>query len=50
MYEVLNSKRSLYIIMEYCGDGDLKKYLRQKGRLPEEDSNHIMRQIASGFK
>lgn len=35
LYEVLNSKRSLYIIMEYCGDGDLKKYLKVKGRLSE---------------
>ena len=37
LMEVLNSKRSLYIIMEYCKDGDLKKYLKKRERegLPE---------------
>ena len=33
LHEVLNSKRSLYIIMDYCKDGDLKKYLRNKKKL-----------------
>lgn len=50
LYEVLNSKRSLYIIMEFCQDGDLKKYLKQRGRLTEEDAYAIVRQIVSGFR
>lgn len=36
LFEVLNSKRSLYIIMEYCKDGDLKKYLKTKKRIGEK--------------
>jgi serine/threonine-protein kinase ULK/ATG1 len=35
LYEVLNSKRSLYIIMEFCQDGDLKKSLQKRGRYSE---------------
>jgi hypothetical protein len=32
--EVLTSKRSLYIITEFCENGDLKDYLSERGRLP----------------
>lgn len=50
LYEVLNSKRSMYIVMEYCGDGDLKKYLKLKGRLSEDEAYQVMKQVASGFR
>lgn len=50
LYEVLNSKRSLYIIMEFCQDGDLKKMLQKKGRLQETEAYNVARQIAAGFK
>ena len=50
--EVLNSKRSLYIIMEYCKDGDLKKYLkpRQREGLPEAEVVGIMKQVVKGYQ
>ena len=50
--EVLNSKRSLYIIMEYCKDGDLKKYLKRRERegLPEPEVLSIMKQITKGYQ
>lgn len=50
LYEVLNSKRSLYLIMEFCQDGDLKKYLKQRGRLPEDECYEVVRQIAAGLR
>jgi calcium-dependent protein kinase len=50
LLEVLNSKRSLYIIMEYCGDGDLKKYLKARRALPEAEAHEVMRQIARGYQ
>ncbi len=52
LMEVLNSKRSLYIIMEYCKDGDLKKYLKRRERegLPEAESLAIMKQIIKGYQ
>ena len=40
----------MYIVMEYCGDGDLKKYLKLKGRLSEDEAYHVMKQVASGFR
>ena len=52
LLEVLNSKRSLYIIMEYCKDGDLKKYLKRKERegLPEGEAITIMKQVVRGYQ
>lgn len=50
LFEVLNSKRSLYIIMEYCKDGDLKKYLKTKKRINERETFEIMKQIMKGYQ
>ncbi len=50
MHEVLNSKRSLYIIMEYCRDGDLKKYLKIKKKLDEPEAYEVMKQVIKGYQ
>jgi serine/threonine protein kinase len=38
--------------MEYCKDGDLKKYLKKKERegLPEAEVIMIMKQIVKGYQ
>jgi serine/threonine-protein kinase ULK/ATG1 len=50
LHEVLNSKRSLYIIMDFCRDGDLKKYLRNKKKVNEEEAFEIMKQVLKGYQ
>ncbi len=50
LYEVLNSKRSLYIIMDYCKDGDLKKYLKEKKKINEGEAFQIMKQVVRGYQ
>ncbi|CAD8079810.1 unnamed protein product [Paramecium primaurelia] len=44
-----NTDRSIYIVTEYCADGDLRNIM--KGRcIPESEVNQIFCQLASGFK
>ena len=37
----------LYIAMEYCENGDLKKYLSDVKRLPEDQAQDIASQVLS---
>lgn len=36
--------------MEYCEHGDLKKYLAEHGRLPEDQAQEIGWQVLQGLK
>jgi serine/threonine protein kinase len=36
--------------MDYCKDGDLKKYLRIKKKLPDLEASEIMRQVVTGYQ
>lgn len=36
--------------MDYCKDGDLKKYLRNKKKLSEEEAYETMKQIVKGYQ
>ncbi len=49
LYEIILTTNSIYLILEFCEGGDLKRYAR-KGRLTEEEVNNIIRQIVCGFK
>ena len=51
LYDVRRSKSNIYLIMEYCEDGNLEKYLYDRGgRLSEKESIRILRKIVSGYK
>ncbi|KRX06445.1 Protein kinase-like domain [Pseudocohnilembus persalinus] len=47
--DLITTQRSLYIITEYCGNGDLRNLMQHK-RLSEEQAIKIMRHIVEGFK
>lgn len=36
--------------MEYCKDGDLKKHLKNKKKLTEEETYEIMKQVVRGYQ
>lgn len=40
----------LYLVLEYCGGGDLALHLRQRGPLPEASARYLLRQLAEGLK
>ncbi|CAK60875.1 unnamed protein product (macronuclear) [Paramecium tetraurelia] len=47
--DLIDTPKYIYIIIEYCKDGDLKELLNQK-RLSEVESFDVLRQIVEGFK
>ena len=40
----------IYIIMEYCGGGDLSKYIKKHGKLPEKICQRFLQQLGSALK
>lgn len=46
VYEVIESQEFVYIVLEHCFGGDLGNYLREKGKLNQEENRLMIRQIA----
>jgi serine/threonine-protein kinase ULK/ATG1 len=41
---------NFYLILEYCNEGDLMVYLKQKKMLPEDEAVEYLVQILNAFK
>lgn len=39
-----------YVFLEYCEGGDLEKYIKSRGRIPEEEALQLFYQIVKGFR
>ena len=52
MHDVQKTDRHFYLILEYCGGGDVQHLIRsrQKGRLSERFTRRLMRDLASGLR
>ena len=52
MHDVLKTENHYYLILEYCGGGDLQQLIRsrQKGRLSESLTRRLMRDLAAGLQ
>jgi serine/threonine-protein kinase ULK/ATG1 len=52
LFDVARTPNYLYIFLEYCNDGDLKKYLMSKPakRLSEVEAVIILKHIVEGFR
>ena len=48
-YDFLESKRNIYIVMEYCQDGNMSDYLL-KHKISEKEACNIMKQLLNGFQ
>ena len=49
LYDVVLTNNSIYLIMEFCAGGDLKRYCRNR-KLSEDEANNILKQICKGFQ
>lgn len=49
MYEVLETARHVYVVLEYVDGGDFADYLREHGPLSEDASRHFFRQLCEGM-
>eukprot|EP00983_Pelagomonas_calceolata_P011906 382550-Pelagomonas_calceolata.AAC.1 len=46
----MQEEGKIYLVMEFCGGGDLGQYLRRYGRVPEASARYLMQQLAEGLK
>ncbi|KAM3335873.1 hypothetical protein ACQJBY_030045 [Aegilops geniculata] len=50
IYEVIETPKDIFVVMEYCQNGDLLDYIVQKRRLQEDEARRIFQQIISGVE
>ena len=43
------TENHIYLLLEYCGGGDLHKFIKKSGSLSEATSRHFMAQLAAGL-
>jgi serine/threonine protein kinase len=47
--EILMTKNNVYIMTEFCENGDLQQYVKKQGRLGDLEALHIIRDITDGY-
>jgi serine/threonine protein kinase len=50
LYEIIETPRQLFLIMEYCSGGELFDHIVECGRVQESDAWRFMHQILSGVE
>lgn len=50
IYDCFRTENSIYMILEYCGEGDLEGLLRAKKYLPEKEATEIIYQISESLQ
>ncbi|XP_042424239.1 serine/threonine-protein kinase ATG1c-like isoform X1 [Zingiber officinale] len=50
LYDFIQTSGRIYLVLEYCKDGDLSVYIQNHGRVPEIIAKHFMQQLASGLQ
>jgi len=49
IYNIYTSKNNVYIVMEYCRDGDLRGILKKKRRISEDEAIKVLKATISGL-
>lgn len=50
LYEVIETRSAIYVIMEYMNSGELFDYITENSRLEEDEARHFFQQIISGVE
>ena len=45
IYEVIETPKDIFVVMEYCQNGELLDYIVEKGRLQEDEARRIFQQV-----
>ncbi|KAK7349364.1 hypothetical protein VNO77_06679 [Canavalia gladiata] len=50
LFEAIQTNDRIYLVLEYCGGGDLAAYIHLHGKVSEPVARHFMRQLAAGLQ
>jgi len=50
LYDVKKTAHNIYLVYEFCNEGDMDAYLSKKGHLTEEEAVKYFLEILNGFK
>ncbi|KAM4094746.1 hypothetical protein ACB094_06G217400 [Castanea mollissima] len=50
LFEAIETKDRIYLVLEYCDGGDLAAYINKHGKVSEAIARHFMRQLAAGLQ
>lgn len=50
LYDIKKTQNNIYLVLEYCNEGDLMEYLKSKNRLTEDEAVDFFIQIMNAFK
>ena len=50
IHNVYRSKSNLYVVMDYCRNGDLEMLIKKKKRLTEKEAINMLKQCVNGLK
>lgn len=50
LYDIKKTKNNIYLILEYCNEGDLMQFIKKKERLTEDEAIEFLVQILTAFK
>lgn len=50
LFEFIETVNNYYLVIQYCNNGDLEKYMEKVGKLPESQAIYFLMQIMNGFQ
>lgn len=50
LYEFMETQNNYYLVIQYCNNGDLEKYLKKYSHLTENEAVYFLMQILNGFR
>lgn len=50
LYDIKKTSNNIYLMLEYCNEGDLMEFLKKRGKFSQEEAIEIFLQILNSFK